>query len=330
MAVAQTSRERFHATMRYGAPDRVPCLEEGLRDDVLDRWKQQGLPPGADLDAMFHYDRRELLPVDIRFRPDLKKFPTSRRGLRALRRRLDPDDPGRFPDDWAKQAAAWRTRDHILQFQVHRGFFLSMGVGDWTGFARAVYQLADSPRLVREIMEMHAQFAVHLAEKVLAEVDVDFASFSEPIGGSGPPLLSPRCYEEFVLSNYLPVIDVLHRRGVETIALVTYSDVRAYIPMLLKAGINCLWISEANSEAIDYRELRREFGRDLRLIGGIDLDVLLLGKEEIRREIETKVPPLLAEGGYIPLADGRVRANVPFEGYAYYRRVLEEVTRRRI
>ncbi|NOZ22416.1 MAG: hypothetical protein GXP25_15150 [Planctomycetes bacterium] len=328
MAVAQTSRERFHAAMQYGAPDRVPCFDEGLRDDVLDRWRQQGLPPDADLGAMFHYDRRELLPVEIRLQPDLKKFPTSRRGLKALRRRLVPDDPGRYPENWAERIAAWRRRDHILQFQVHRGFFLSMGVGDWTGFARAIYQLADSPRLVREIMEMYAEFAVRLAEKVLAEVEVDFASISEPIGGSGPPLLSPRHYEEFVLSTYLPVLDVLRRHGVGTIALVTYSDVRAYIPLLLKAGVNCLWISEANSQAIDYRELRREFGRDLRLIGGIDLDVLLLGKDEIRREIETKVPPLLAEGGYIPLAGGRVRGNVPFENYAYYRRVLEKVAKR--
>ena len=75
-----------------------------------------------------------------------------------------------------------------------------------------------------------------------------------------------------------------------------------------------------------YRRLRREFGRDLRLIGGIDLDVLLRDKRAIRREIMFKVPPLLEQGGYIPLADGRVRENVPFENYVYYRRLLEKVT----
>ena len=47
----------------------------------------------------------------------------------------------------------------------------------------------------------------------------------------------------------------------------------------------------------------------------------------IRREIETKVPPLLEQGGYVPLADGRVRANVPFENYAYYRELLAKITR---
>jgi len=77
---------------------------------------------------------------------------------------------------------------------------------------------------------------------------------------------------------------------------------------------------------MDYRNLRREFGPELRLIGGIDLDALRRDKEAIRREVEEKVPPLLADGGYIPMADGRVRADVPFENYVYYRKLLEKVT----
>jgi uroporphyrinogen decarboxylase len=77
---------------------------------------------------------------------------------------------------------------------------------------------------------------------------------------------------------------------------------------------------------MDYRELRREFGRDLRLIGGIDLDVLRRDRDAIRREVESKVPPLLAEGGYIPMLDGRVRADIPFENYVCYKRLLEKMT----
>jgi len=88
-----------------------------------------------------------------------------------------------------------------------------------------------------------------------------------------------------------------------------------------------LWACEVNVEAMDYRDLRREFGRDLRLIGGIDLDALRRDKEAIRRELEEKVPPLVADGGYVPLADGRVRVDVPFENYVYYRELLERVTR---
>jgi hypothetical protein len=56
------------------------------------------------------------------------------------------------------------------------------------------------------------------------------------------------------------------------------------------------------------------------------LDSLRLGKEAIKREIEEKVPPLVADGGYVPLADGRVRPDMPLENYLYYRNLLEQVT----
>jgi len=320
------SRQRFQRTMRYGDPDRVPYFEEGLRDDVLECWHKQGLPPNADLARMFHADRRERITVDLEPHPRLKNWPISRQGLETLRSCLDPDDPERFPKDWAARVEAWRTRDHVLELQVHRGLFLSMGVHGWERFLEVIYQLNDAPLLVRAIMDLYGDLAARLTERVLKDVEVDYVTFSEPIGGNDGPLLSPRIYEELVPASYRPVLDEVRRHGVETIVLVTYANARALVPGILKAGLNCLWACETNAEAMDYRALRREFGRDLRLIGGLDLDVLARGREAIRREIEQKVPPLLSQGGYVPLADGRVRANVPYESYAYYRRLLEKVT----
>ena len=321
-----TDRERFRETMRGGVPDRVPYFEEGLREAVLERWHEQGLAPDADLAEIFHTDRRERLPVNLEPLPALKRWPRSRRGLAALRRRLRADDPRRLPEDWDERAVRWRTRDHVLEFQLHRGFFLSMGVGDWRRFAEVICLIKDAPALLREMMDIVGEFTARLAERVLDEVEVDFVSFSEPIGGNEGPVISPAQYREFVLSSYAPALEVVRARGVETVCFTTYANAQALIPSVLDAGFNCLWACEVNTGAMDYRALRREFGRELRLIGGIDLDTLLLGKEAIRAEILQKVPPLLAQGRYVPLADGRVRANVPFENYAYYRRLLEEVT----
>jgi hypothetical protein len=119
---------------------------------------------------------------------------------------------------------------------------------------------------------------------------------------------------------------VLHRHNVEIIIFRTYANARLLLPSILKRGFNCLWACEVDAAAMDYRDIRREFGRDLRLIGGIDLDALRCGREAIRREIMEKVPPLLESGGYIPLADGRVREDVRYEDYLYYRELLAEVT----
>lgn len=321
-------RERFAETMRGGRPDRLPLLDEGLRDDVLEKWQEQGLGKKTGLADLCEYDRREVMSVELRSKPLLKEWPTSLQEISKLQSRLDPDDPERLPKDWTEQVAGWRTRDHLLQLNIHRGFFQALGVGEWNRFLEVMYLLSDDPHLVSEIMRIHADFSAGLARRILSEVDVDLVVFSEPIGGNDRPLLSPTMYERFVLPGYRTIIDALRSCGVKTIVFMTYANARALLPNVVDAGFNCMWACEVESGAMDYRSIRAQFGRKLSLIGGIDLDTLLKGKDAIDREFDQKVAPLLEDGGFIPLADGRVRSSVPLDNYLHYRRLLEQCVRR--
>jgi hypothetical protein len=92
-------------------------------------------------------------------------------------------------------------------------------------------------------------------------------------------------YEEFALCSYEPILDVLRRHRVETIIARTYANERLLVPSFLKWGFNCLWACEVDLEAMDYRDLRQEYGPELRLIGGIDVDVLRYDQNSIRREV---------------------------------------------
>ncbi len=312
--------------MGYGKPDRVPYFEEGLRKDVLRAWRTQGLAKDADLSKMFATDLRERIEVDLEPRPKIISRLDKMTDLKKFQQRLNPDDKRRLPSRWPRRVQAWQSRGHVLMLYVHRGFFLTMGVHNWRAFTDAMMLLMDRPDVVRKRMQIQGEFAARLTARILADVEIDAAVFSEPIGGSDRPLISPAMYEEFVLKNYQPIIEVLQRHQVATICFQTYANARILIPVILKWGFNCLWACEVNIDAMDYRSLRKEFGRKLRLIGGIDLDALRKDKAAIQKEIEEKVPPLIEEGGFIPLADGRVRADVPFENYVYYRRLLEKVT----
>ncbi len=323
-----SARKRFRETMRYGTPDRVPYFEEGIRRDVLRAWRKQGLARDADLYQMFPSDYRERIEVDLEPRPKLIAKLDNIANLKKFRRRLNPSDKSRLPNRWSERIRAWQSRDHVLMLYVHRGFFLTMGVHNWRSFTDVMTLLIEQPDVVHKRMQIQGEFAARLTDRILQEVEIDAAIFSEPIGGNDRPLISPQMYEKFVLSNYKPVLDILHRHHVETICFQTFANARILIPGILNWGFNCLWACEVNIEAMDYCDLRKEFGRDLRLIGGIDLDALRKDKQSIRQEIEEKVPPLIEDGGYIPLADGRVRADVPFENYVYYRRLLEKVTQR--
>jgi hypothetical protein len=318
-------RQRFLQTMALGHPDRPPLFDEGIRDEVIAAWHTQGLPAGRALSERFTYDRREELETDLEPRPAFSRWPRALSGLRAWRERLDPADPGRLPSDWQVRLPAWRQRAYPLMLRVHRGFFLTMGVYGWRRFAEVNRLLIDEPRFVHAALDLQGAFAARLAEKVLQQVPVDAAIFSEPIGGNHGPLISPRMYVDFVLRSYQPLLSVLKRYQVPVVILRTYANARVLIPAALQAGFNCLWACECNAGDMDYRRLRAEYGPQLRLIGGIDADILRQDQAAIRREVALKIQPLLAGGGFIPLADGRVREDVPFENYACYRRLLEDL-----
>ncbi len=325
---AMTSRERFLETMQYGAPDRVPYFEEGLRDEVLACWHRQGLSSAAELHRRFPSDQREHIEINLAPMPRLNHWPTSLADLDKFRRHLKLDEHRRLPHQWLQRAHAWRKREHVLMLYVHQGFFLSMGVQDWRRFNDVMLLMMDQPELVRQMMQIQGELAARLTQRLLNEFDIDAAVFSEPIGGNDGPLFAPAMYEDFVLKSYTPVKDVLQRHGVPVILFQTYANAAILVPSILRWGFNCLWACEVNVDAMDYRRLRKQFGRQLRLIGGIDLDALRQGREAIEREVQTKVPPLLQEGGYVPLADGRVREDVPFDNYVYYRQLVQKITQR--
>jgi hypothetical protein len=79
------------------------------------------------------------------------------------------------------------------------------------------------------------------------------------------------------------------------------------------------------TEAMEYQRLRREYGPEIALIGGIDSTALLRGETGVRRAVDETAPPLLSQGRYLPCLDDRPRDNTPFAMYALYRKLLAEI-----
>ena len=68
-------------------------------------------------------------------------------------------------------------------------------------------------------------------------------------------------------------------------------------------------------------ELRKRFGKDLIMAGGMDKRVLASDKSSIRKMVEERIP-LIEEGGYIPGCDHVIPPDVSWENYLYYRKLL--------
>ncbi len=319
------SRKRFLETMKYGKPDRVPLFLEGMRDQVFETWNQPGLKTKQDLHKYFSFDRHEEIYLDLDPYPEFKAWPTTSAELEILKNHYNPNDPARWPDDWTARVSAWQNRTHVLMLRVHKGFFQTMGVEEWDRFSQLMIEVVDTPELVRAWMTFQGDFVTQMIRRVLRDVSVDAVIFSEPISGNDGPLISPEMHEEFVLKSYQPLLDMLPKLGVNTIILRTYANARSLLPAAVDYGFNCIWACETNPIAMDYLDIRRDLGSELRLIAGIDLDILLSDRQSIQEKVQRIVLPLLAQGAYIPLLDGRVREYLPFENYRLYREILAEI-----
>ena len=130
------------------------------------------------------------------------------------------------------------------------------------------------------------------------------------------PLISPAMFRAFILPRYRRIMDLVRSRGVHAIFVDSDGDVSQLIPLWLEAGINGVYPMEV-AAGMDVVALRREYGRDLRMTGGIDKRVLAEGREAIDRELAAKLP-LAQEGGYIPHIDHAIPHDVPYENFAYF------------
>jgi len=74
----------------------------------------------------------------------------------------------------------------------------------------------------------------------------------------------------------------------------------------------------------DVRQVREQYPR-LRILGGIDKRALALGREAIDAELGAKLPPMFAQGGYLPSVDHHIPPDVSLEAFGYYVERIREL-----
>ena len=131
-------------------------------------------------------------------------------------------------------------------------------------------------------------------------------------------------FREFMLEPYKKITSLFHDHGIHLIFVDSDGDSDPLIPLWLEGGVTGFYPIERAS-GMDAVTLRKEYGRQLRLLGGIDKRAMAAGPAAIDAELAA-VQPLLLDGGYIPWCDHLVPPDVPFENYMYYVQRMKELT----
>jgi uroporphyrinogen decarboxylase len=178
------------------------------------------------------------------------------------------------------------------------------------------YAFYDEPGMVHDMMETMTEFSIAVLARALREAPVTLVQLWEDMCYRGGPLVSPRMVREFMLPRYRRICDAVRAAGVDIIFLDSDGDLGELIPLWLEAGINGLFPFE-RAAGNDIVELRRRYGRNLLMSGGIDKRALPRGRAAIDAELD-RIIPVALDGGYVPTLDHGIPPDVPWEAFRYY------------
>lgn len=346
-----TSRERFLATMNYGARDRAPLREFGAWPETIQRWLQEGYDPQMTdfgLDPWVFYSgwffpappfehrvleedevyvtyvdaqgivMREFKNNPYSSMPQFIRFPVeTREDFRAFwAERMVPDLALHIGPNWREELHRHRDRDYPLIVIADRWGGMFGPLRNLLGVEPLCMLFYDDPAFVEEMMEADADFTIAMLEQILDEVDIDVFGLWEDMGYNTGPLISADMVRRYMLPRYRRVIEYARGRGVPHISLDSDGQIDSLIPVWLDAGVDILYPFE-RAAGMDVVAVRKKYGRDLRLWGGIDKRAVASGPQAIDAEL-ARVAPLVAEGGYVPYLDHTAPPDISFANYTYF------------
>lgn len=221
----------------------------------------------------------------------------------------------------AQRSGTALADEHARQCWADRwgGFFGS--IRNMIGVQRLCTAFYDEPAWVERMMAERADAIIAITGEVLRYTDFDVFWFWEDMAYKAGPLVGPAMYRKFAFKHYRRVCDWLHSQGIRHIGLDSDGDTRLLIPIWLDAGIDHLWPFEVQA-GMDVLAIRRQYGHDLAILGGVDKRALVLGGEAMRREVD-RVTPLVEDGGYIPELDHGVPPDVSWPAFCDYMEYLK-------
>jgi uroporphyrinogen decarboxylase len=352
--------ERFRGTLEYGRVDRAPLYEWmwPTWDETADLWAREGYVPGktdfgCDKWVVEHswfwpnppFERTVLAedeehqtfvdPQGIVMKlfknnptssmPQFIRYPVETREdfRKYWRERMQPDLAQRIGPDWRGRLRQYRDRDFPFVVIADRwgGFFGP--IRNVVGVERLCTLFYDDPAFVEEMLEADADFVVGMLSQILEETDIDVFGFWEDMAYHTAPLLSPQLARRFMLPRYRKVIEFGRSHGVRFFGLDSDGNIDPLIPMWMDAGIDILYPFEVQA-GMDVLAVRRKYGRNLRIWGGIDKRAVREGAAAIDAEL-ARVRPLVEDRGYIPMLDHGVPPDTSLADYRCFLERLRQI-----
>ena len=236
-------------------------------------------------------------------------------------------DAERYPPDYEdiREALARSDLPLTLLDPLYGTFGYYSMLRNWIGTEPLCYMFYDDPKLIEECLDVLSEFAMRLLARALKEIKFDFYYIHEDMAGKGGPLMGPELFRKFILPHYKRFIEFLKSNGVRVVLVDTDGDHNVLIPVMLEAGVDGFGPIE-RAAGMDPVAVRKEYGKSVCMVGGVDKREIAKGPKAIDAELERSVLPIIEQGGFIPTIDHAVHPDVSLDDFEYYldakRRIL--------
>jgi len=240
------------------------------------------------------------------------------------RPRLDPSDPRRYPDNWQQCTKLWCDPQRELPIFLCGGSFYGW-LRNWMGLEAVSLAVYDDPAWFEEMVTTVADCVIGVLTRVLQTGGAfDGCALWEDMCYKSGPLLSPAQFKRYLSPHYRRLTDLLRRHGVDVVWVDCDGKIDELVPLWLDAGVNCMFPIEVGTWGADPVKFRKQYGKDLLLMGGFDKNILTRTDAEIEAEVR-RLAPLVEEGGFIGFCDHRVPSNVSLESYLHYLKTVRRL-----
>ena len=171
------------------------------------------------------------------------------------------------------------------------------------GMSNALLDMAIDQDLASVMLGGCADFAIELARAACTRFPLDWLWCGDDVAGQDGLMMSPAMWREQVKPHLQRVFDV-GRQAKLWVAYHCCGALRPIIPDLIEMGMDVLNPVQANCPGMNPLELKREFGRSIAFMGGVDTVGLLPNgtAEAVRRQTRNLIEGMTADGGGFILA----------------------------
>ena len=182
-----------------------------------------------------------------------------------------------------------------------------------------------NPLFVEELFDKIIEFNLVITKR-LCKFSIDAFHFGDDWGQQEGMIIDPDMWRKFFKKRLRKLYDEVHYAGLP-VSIHSCGDITEIIPDLIEIGVNM--ICPLQAEAMDFKFLKREYGKDLAFWGGVSTQKTLPfgSPEDVRREIMEHIKVLGKGGGYILAPSHELQKDIPLENMLAF---IDEAQHQRI